>query len=71
MFYPPNPEQDRDRYANAEITRVSARNSMGQVEREHTPLVPVARTAKACGTLAAAGRCEGGWARRDAHTYMR
>jgi hypothetical protein len=22
MFYPLNPEQDRDRYANAEITRV-------------------------------------------------
>jgi len=59
MFYPLNPEQDRDRYANAEITRVSARNSMGQVEREHTPLVPVACTMKACGALAAAGHCEG------------
>jgi len=21
MFYPPNPEQDRDRYTNSEITR--------------------------------------------------
>ena len=55
MFEQPNPQRDRDRYTNAADHPCSAPYSRGQVAREHTPLVPVAHAAKACGALAAAG----------------
>jgi hypothetical protein len=40
---------------NSEITSAQLGIQKGQVAREHTPLVPVAHAATACGALAAAG----------------
>ena len=55
MFEQPNPQRYVIAMRELKDHPCSARYSNGQVAREHTPLVPMAHAAKACGALATAG----------------